>query len=198
MLLGHAHQNPRTPQMGGGRCRGQFPRPAPGAAEEYPGSRRDVLNAERDGGCGGAAPTPPFFFLYVGALPPHPRFSIFMWGRCPHTPGFLSLCGGSAPTPPFFCLYVGALPPHPHFPFFMWGRCPHTPVFLSFCGGAAPYLSLQCRLCSKTCSMPCTILALVLILGTVPNAYSARHGPSMFIALTGTCTTHFSVDHISV
>ena len=50
MLLGHAHQNPRTPQMGGGRCGGKFPGPAPGAAEEYPGSRRDVLNAERDGG----------------------------------------------------------------------------------------------------------------------------------------------------
>ena len=36
--------------MAGGRCGGPFPRPAPGAAEEYPGSRRDVLNAERDGG----------------------------------------------------------------------------------------------------------------------------------------------------
>ena len=36
--------------MAGGRCGGPFPRPAPGAAEECPGSRRDVLNAERDGG----------------------------------------------------------------------------------------------------------------------------------------------------
>ena len=50
ILLGHAHQSPRTSQMAGGRCGGSFPRPAPGAAEEYPGSRRDVLNAERDGG----------------------------------------------------------------------------------------------------------------------------------------------------
>ena len=50
MLLGHAYRNPITFQMAGGRCGGPFPRPAPGAAEEFPGSRRDVLNAERDGG----------------------------------------------------------------------------------------------------------------------------------------------------
>ena len=87
---------------------------------------------------GGAAPTPPMFFPFRGALPPHPRFSFFMWGGCPHTPVFLSFCGGAAPTLPFFFLFMGALPPHPRFSFFMWGRCPHTPVFLSFCGGAAP------------------------------------------------------------
>ena len=46
ILLGHAHQSPRTSRMAGGRCGG----PAPGAAEVCPGSRRDVLNAERDGG----------------------------------------------------------------------------------------------------------------------------------------------------
>ena len=50
ILLGHAHQNPRTPQMAGGRCGGPFLRPAPRAAAEYPGSRWDVLNANRGGG----------------------------------------------------------------------------------------------------------------------------------------------------
>ena len=43
------HTRTREPRAGG-RGGGRFPRPKPGAAEECPGSRWDVLNAERDGG----------------------------------------------------------------------------------------------------------------------------------------------------